>query len=69
MSKQDDLLVQCWAIFDHFMSRDYQGATDETHGRLINGMYNTIQEIGRPDPPPSLGISVSDGLETKDEVR
>ena len=26
-------------------------------------------QVGRKEPPPDLGISVSDGLETKDEVR
>jgi hypothetical protein len=65
MNKQNELLAQCWFIFDHFISSDYQGAMDEEYARKINYMFTLIQEIGRPD----LGVKVSDGIGVKDEMK
>ena len=49
-ANKDDLLEQCWRMFDYWMSPQYEGAMDEIFSRLTNGMYNIIQEIGRPEP-------------------
>ena len=38
-------------------------------GRFNDALCALFEALGPDVTPPSLGISVSDGLETKDEVR
>jgi len=77
MTNKDDLLKHCWAMFDYWMSSDYQGTSDERFAMMMNGMWSIIKEIGRPEAkfdsfgkqfsPPDLGISVSDGIGAEDK--
>jgi len=77
MTNKDDLLVHCWEMFDYWMSPEYQGAMDEHFSRMTNGLWEIIQELGRPEPkfdsfgkqfsPPDLGINVSDGIGAEDK--
>jgi len=49
MTNKDDLLKHCWAMFDYWMSSDYQGTSDERFAMMMNGMWSIIKEIGRPE--------------------
>jgi len=49
MITKDYLLEHCWAMFDYWMSSDYEGAMDDRFAMMINGMFSIILEIGRPE--------------------
>ena len=42
---------------------------DEQFAKMINGMFNIIQEIGKPESKPDLGVRVTDGIGADDVVR
>ena len=69
MTNKDDLLRHCWLIFDYWISKEYEGMADEQFAKMINGMFNIIQEIGKPESKPDLGVRVTDGIGADDVVR
>ena len=67
----DELLEQAKTLFYVWFK---QGPNSEQFSRLLNGLFEIVKELD-PDwmtnirAPPDLGVSVSDGMGLKDEVK
>ena len=66
----EKLNLSCGCVIYFFKNSDKISGADLCN--IHTKIFNRMEQLTRgelDEPPPTLGISVSDGLETKDEVR
>ena len=66
----ENLNLSCGCVVYFFADSDQLSGADLCN--IHTKIFNRMEQLSRGEldtPPPTLGISVSDGLETKDKVR